>query len=249
MSCIPFLYGVGASVALIRGYWPPPQIPPVACPPPNPQRPSPPPPQQPQPPPTQAYVEVRYYLSFPTFVGVNVKIFNVPANKYIFPSSKPIAMNWRYFPALDARPKVVSTISNPLIYTYLRPFADHTGGIHVDIDPGLPYPSSTLIVIQFLYQNQRWVIVCHEVYFPPVPSNATANDYRIALRNRTEKLIAFYDSALEGFGSFRCSDLTIHLTLDTAIIPYFIYPQPEYYIEPTGSPAYCMFIAPWRWSG
>ncbi len=248
MACwVPPLYGVGAGVAMVRGYWPPPQMPPVGCPPPRPQR----PPQQPPPnppPPPQVYVETRYYLSFPPFIGVNVKIFHVPRNKYIFPSSEPIVLSWRYYPALDARPEIAATTPNSLIYTMLRPFIDERGQVFIILDPGIPRPPHPLIVIQFLYDNRRWIAVAHEVYFPPVPDpgRATPNNYRLALQNRKEKLVAFYDSAIEGLGSFTCSDLTIHLTPDSAIIPYFIYPQPEYYIQPTSSPAYCMFIAPWR---
>jgi hypothetical protein len=187
-------------------------------------------------------------LSFPPFVGVNVKIFAVPVNKYIFPSSEPIGLSWRYYPAPDARPSILSTTSNSLIHTSLKTFVDHAGGIHIETDPGIPHPPNPLIVIQFLFNNQRWIAVAHEVYFPPVPdpSRATPNDYHLAMQNREEKLVVFYDSAIEGLGCFTCSNLTIHLTPDAAIIHYFIYSEPEYYIEPTDSPAYCMFIAPWR---
>jgi len=93
----------------------------------------------------------------------------------------------------------------------------------------------------------------HEVYFPPVPEQtwtwqggATPDDYRLALQNRTEKLVVFYDSALEGLGSFTHRHITIHLMPTITAIQYTFDPDPEYYIQPTDRTAYCMFIDPFR---
>lgn len=241
MSCIPFLYGVGASVAMMRGYWPPPQMPPVACPPPRPQR----PPQQPppNPPPPRASVGIRYFLSFPPFVGVNVKVFSSEINDYILPSSKPIALQWQYYPQHDARPRIFAETANPLIATNMRPREDEYGRMYVFPDLPVPYPPLYLNVAQFLFHEQRWIVVIHEVYFPrmPDPERATPQDYRLAMENRTEKLIMFYDSAIHGLGDV--GYLGIFLTPEVALIDSHLVPPP-YRIQPTSSPAYCMHIRP-----
>jgi len=239
MSCFPF--GVFSAPAVED--WAKFRIP---CPPPQPQQPPLRPP--PNPPPPQAYVESRFYLSSPPFVGVNVKVFWTALNDYILPSSRQISLQWQYYPTRYARPRILTTTTNPILHTHLRPIVDDFGRVYVSIDPGIPNPPNPLLIVQFLFHNQRWIAVLHEVYFPPVPSpwdGATPNSYRSALENRTERLVVFYDSALEGLGSFTHRHLTIHLTPTMGLIQYYS-GDPEYYIQPAGSPAYCMFIDPLR---
>jgi len=224
-----------------------PPLPPPINYPPQPQQ----PPQQPppNPPPPKASVEKRYFLSFPVFVGVNVKVFSSRTNRYLLPSPEPIALQWQYYPTIYARPRILTTTTNPWIATSLRPFVDDFGRVHIDIDPDIPNPPDPLLIVQFLFHEQRWIAVLHEVYFPPVPlprEGATPNYYRLALQSRTEKLVVFYDSAIHGLGSFTHRHLTIHLTPTEAFIQYTFNPYPEYYIQPTNSPAYCMFIDPLR---
>jgi hypothetical protein len=240
MNCIG---GVVYNCGNISG-WPPLPYPLFSSPPQQP-------PQQPppNPPPPRAYVETSYYLSFPPFVGANVSVFWTALNDYILPSPKPIALQWQYFPTRYARPRILTTTTNPRIYTSLKPIVDDFGSVYVDTDPGIPNPPNPLIVMQFLYHDRRWIVVCHEVYFPPVPlpwDGATPNDYRLALQNREEKLVVFYDSALEGLGSFTHRHLTIQLTPKEAFIQYTFQPFPDYYIQPSDNNAYCMFIDPLR---
>jgi hypothetical protein len=138
-----------------------------------------------------------------------------------------------------------------MLHTYLRPIVDDLGEVYVAINSEIPNPPDLLIVMQLLYHDQRWIVVVHEVYFPPVPSpwdGATPYDYRLALQNRTEKLVVFYDSALEGLGSFTHRHLTIRLTPTVGFIQYGRR-DPEYYIQPTDSTAYCMFIQPFTTRG
>jgi hypothetical protein len=223
-----------------------PPLPPPINYPPQPQQPPRTPP--PNPPPPRAYVETSYYLSFPPFIGNNVRVFWRSLNDYILPSTKEIALQWQYYPKRYARPRILTTTRNQRIYTYLIPFVDDFGKVYIGIDPGIPNPPDPLLIVQFLFHEQRWVAVLHEVYFPPVPSTrdgATPNDYRLALQSRTEKLVAFYDSAIYGLGSFTHRHLTIHLTSTEAFIQYTFRSYPEYYIQPTNSPAYCMFIDPY----
>jgi len=240
MSCIPFLYGVGAGVAMVREYWPPPLYPPVACPPPQPQR----PPQRPppNPPPPQASVEIRYFLSFPSFVGVNVKVFSSEINDYIIPSSEAIALQWQYYPQHDVRPRIFTNTQNRLIATNMRPREDEYGRLYVFPDLPVPYPPLYLNVAQFLFQQQRWIVMVHEVYFSrmPDPEQATPQDYRLAIENRKERLVLFHASAIHGLGDVEY--LGIFLTPEEALINSL--GHLPYRIQPTGSPAYCMFIHP-----
>jgi len=221
-----------------------PPLPPPINYPPRPQQPPLPHPQQQQqnPPPPRARVENRYFLSFPSFVGVNVKVFSSEINDYILPSSEPIALQWQYYPQHDARPRILTATVNPLIATRLRPRADEFGRLYVFPDLPVPYPPLPLVVAQFLFHQQRWIVVIHEVYFPrmPNPERATPQDYRLAIENRTEKLITFWDSAIHGLGGVE--HLGIYLTPEVALIHAFRLPQ--YHIQPTSSPAYCTHISP-----
>jgi hypothetical protein len=204
------------------------------------------------------YVETRYYLSFPPFAAVNVRVFWSALGGYILPSHEPIALQWRYnLSTYQYILSILTTTTNPLIATTLRPYVNYNSRVEVSIEPGIPaLPEDPLLVIQFLYYHQRWIVVVYEVYFPPTPqpwNGATPNSYRDALRNRTEKLVAFYDTALEGLGSFSHRHLTIHLAPTYASIRYngdpFYHGRNYgwgYYIEPTDNTAYCMFIDPLR---
>jgi hypothetical protein len=276
-SCVPPIYGAGAGVAMMRGGLPPTDLFWLFCLRARPQQPPQPPPQQPppNPPPPQANFRVHYYLSFPPFVGANVKVFWSVWRGDNLPSRKPITLQWQYYPNTDTRPRILTTTTNELIYTTLRPFVGGSGRVYVSIDPGIPRHPKPLIVMQFLYYNQRWIVICHEVYFPvPRPwwRGATPSDYRIAIQNRTEKLVAFYSTELTGFNSFTHRHLTIHLAPDNAFIQYnydsdqddiilfgdntAYFPRlaelleqafSNYYIiQPTDRTAYCMFIDPLR---
>jgi hypothetical protein len=205
------------------------------------------------------YVETRYILSFPPFVGANVKVFWRSLDDYILPSSKPIALQWQYYPRTYVQPRILSTTTNPAIYTNLRPFVDNRGRVYVGIDDS-PYDdyyerySYFLVVWQFLFHNQRWIVVVHEVDLPhglhsdwTWQGGATPNDYRLALQNRKERLVLFYDSAIQGLDSFTYRYTTIYLTPTAASIEYINHPgDPDYYIQPTDNPAYCMYIEVWR---
>jgi len=217
-----------------------PPLPPPINYPPNTQQ----PPQQPppNPPPPRASVEIRYYLSFPPFVGVNVEVFSSEINDYILPSSKPIALQWQYYPQHVARPRIVTNTVNSLIATNMRPREDEFGRLYVFPDLPVPYPPYPLVVAQFLFHQQRWIVVIHEVHFPriPNPERVTLHDYRLAIENRTEKLVMFYDSAIHGLGVINDHPVAIILTPEVALIGNSA--PPRYRIQPTGSPAYCMFI-------
>ncbi len=219
--------------------WPPLPYPLFSSP---PQR----PPQQPpqQPPPPDARVKIEYFLSFPLLIGVNVKVFSSEINDYILPSPKPIALQWQYYPSHDARPRILTTTTNPLIATTMRPREDKWGRLYVFPDWPAPYPPLHLNVVQFLFHEQRWIVVIHEVYFPrmPDPEQATPQNYRLAIENRKERLVLFYDSAIHGLDEVDGSPITITLTPEVASIGNSI--RPEYRIETTGSPAYCMLIRP-----
>ncbi len=259
MLCIPFLYGVGAGVATVRGGLPPQDLFMLSargCPPSQPQQPPLQPPHPPPgPPPSRVYVETRYILSFPPFVGVNVKVFWDALDDYILPSSKPIALQWQYYPTTYVQPRILATTKNPAIHTQLRPFVDVLGRVYVDID-SWPYTdyykrySYFLVVWQFLFHNERWIVVVHEVDLPrglyagwTWQGGATPTDYHVALQNRKERLVLFYDSALQGLGSFTYRSTTIYLTPTVAFIGSINNPgDPEYYIQPTNNPAYCMYI-------
>jgi len=249
MSCIPFLYGVGAGVAMRRGYWPPPTIPPVACPPPQPQRPpqQPPPNLPPDPPPPRASVQISHFLCFPPLVGVNVEVFEAvyetpgsdpTYSSKILPSLKPIALRYRTLLYNPVNPTIFATMINPLIHTGLRPRTDRLGVVMIRGDQILPFTSGRFIVAQLLFHNQRWIVAIHQVSFPstPQPQHATLEDYRLAIENRREQLVMFYDSALQGLGPVSYSPITIDLTPKTAII------RSLFAIRPTSSPAYCMYI-------
>jgi hypothetical protein len=182
-------------------------------------------------------------LSFPSFVGANVKVFSSEANGYILPSSNPIALQWQYYPTHHARPRIFTATINTMIATSLRPREDEFGKLYVFPDLPVPYPPLHLNVAQFLFHQQRWIVVVHEVYFPrmPDPERATPQDYRLAIENRTEKLVMFYDSAIHGLGDVEY--LGIYLSPEVALIDAYLVP-PSYRIQPTSSPAYCMFIRP-----
>jgi hypothetical protein len=223
------------------------QPPPVHYPP----RPQEPPEQSQQPPPPselpRVEVETRYFLSFPPLVGVNVEVFKAyydPLHSEltypskVLPSFTPIALRYRMSLNTYLPQAIFTTVINPLIHTELRPHI-LSGKTYVETDMRVPLPSECLIVVQLLFHNQKWIVVIHEVYFPPVPlpeDGATPNDYRLALNNRTERLVVFYDSALYGLGSVSYSFLVIHLTPEEAII------ENIYAIKPTSSIAYCMYI-------
>jgi hypothetical protein len=192
---------------------------------------------------TLMYVK-QYYLSFPPFVGVNVRI--TQQDNYILPSSSPIALGWSYFPALDAPPHIFATTTNDWVGTGLR--LQESGRISISIDTGIPLSSDPLIVIQFIFYEQRWIVFVHEVYFPSI-EDASITNFHLALQNRTEKLVVFYDSKLEGLGSFTHRHLTIHLTPEQAVIQYATFDLPNYYIQPYDRSAFCMFIDPWRRGG
>jgi hypothetical protein len=219
------------------------QLPPLPPPinyPPRPQQPPQTPP--PNPPPPRASVEKRYFLSFPIFVGVNVKVFSSITNRYILPSPEPIALHWQYYPQHDALPEIFASTRNPLLATNLRPHEDEFGRLYVFPDLGVPYPPYPLLVAQFLFHKGRWIVVFHEVYFPrmPDPEWATPQDYRLAIENRTEKLVFFYDSAIHELGVVYDSPVAISLTPEAALVGGTL--PPAYNIQPTKSPAYCMFI-------
>jgi len=233
--------GVAYNCGNISG-WPPLPYPLF---PPSPQQ----PPRQPppNPPPPRAFILKGYDLFFPPAVGFNVKVVWPAWDGYTLSSpSEPIALRWHYYPNFMARPRVLITTRNPTVYTGLRPFVDRYGIIHISFDLTLPEPPNSLTVIQFLFSNQRWIVVVHEVYFPPVPqsgSGPTPYDYRLVMQNREEKLVAFWDSALQGLGSFTYRNLTIYLSPTEASIRQDGFDHSEYYyIQPTDNPAYCMFI-------
>jgi hypothetical protein len=229
--------GVAYNCGNISG-WPPLPYPLFSSPPQQP-------PQQPppNPPPPGASVEIRYFLSFLPFVGVNVKVFSSEINDYILPSSKPIALQWQYYPQHSAHPRIFAETANSLIATNLRPRGDEYGRLYVFPDLPVPYPPLPLVVAQFLFHEHRWIVVIHEVYFPrmPDPERATPQDYQLAIENRTEKLVMFYDSLIHGLGDVEY--LGISLTPEVALIDSHLVPPP-YRIHPTSSPAYCMFIRP-----
>jgi len=222
-----------------------PPLPPPMNYPPQPQQ----PPQQPppNPPPPRAFAVKSYSLSFPPAIAVNVRVSLPALDGYTLSSpSEPIALRWHYYPHFIARPRVLIATRNHTVYTRLRPFVDRYGILHISADSTLPEPPHPLIVIQFLFSNQRWIVVVHEVYFPPVPqpwSGPTPYDYRLVMQNREEKLVAFWDSALEGLGSFTYRNLTIYLSPKEASIREDRFnPSEYYYIQPLDNPAYCMFI-------
>jgi hypothetical protein len=204
------------------------------------------------------YVETRYILSFPPFVGANVKVFWVDLGDYILPDSKPIALQWQYYPRTYVQPRILSTTTNPAVYTGLRPFIDRFGQVYVYIDYDIYNDfyrrySYFLLVWQFLFHNQRWIVTAHEVALPHGPDSSwtwqggsTPKDYRVALQNRKERLVLFYDSALHGLGSFTYRNFIIHLTPTEAFIQSAYWSEPTSYIQPTASPAYCMYIYAWK---
>ncbi len=204
------------------------------------------PPQQPppNPPPPEARVKIEYFLFFPLLIGADVKVFSPIMNRYILPSSEPITLQWQYYPSHDARPRILTTATNPLIATNMRPREDEWGRLYVFPDLPVPYPPLHLNVAQFLFHERRWIVVIHKVYFPrmPDPERATPQDYRLAIENRTEEFVLFYDSAIHGLGEVDGSPITITLTPEVAFIGNSV--PPEYRIQPTGSPAYCMLIRP-----
>lgn len=208
------------------------------------------------------YIETRYILSFPPFVGVNVKVFWDDLGDYILPSPTPIALQWQYYPRpyiSPGNPRILATTINPNIATALKPFIDHYGRVYISFDAS-PYDDDSkrysyfLVVFQFLFHNQRWIVVVHEVDLPhglyagwTWKGGATPNDYRLALQNRKERLVLFYDSTLQGLGSFTYRSSTIYLTPTAAFIEYINNPgDPDYYIQPTDNPAYCMYIEVWK---
>jgi hypothetical protein len=255
---IPPLYGVGAGVAMGRGYWPPPLLPLIPCPEPEPQRPPQQPPQQqpsqqpqPNPPPPQSYVGTYYHLGFPLLVGANVRVvWNAYLGTRIFPSTDTIALQFQYYPNTSARPRIFATTTNPFIDTFLRQYIDDRGSVYVVVDP--PPIGYSMDIIQLLYYNQSWIVACYEVNFPNVTllydGNAAPDDLRFILQNREEKLKEFYDTEFVGFGSFTCNNnhLIIHLAPAEAYIQPAYLSFPNIYIRPFSNNAYCMLIDPLR---
>jgi len=229
------------------------QLPPLPPPinyPPRPQQPPQKPP--PNPPPPQARVKIQYFLSFPPLVGVNVKVLwaDLYNNAQLIPPAKPIALQWQFYPSSVFTPRVFTTTTNQLLHTRLRSLrydAIYSRGYTTTylLDIGAPLPSTPLLIAYFLFHQQRWITTVHEVYFPPMPDPryATPEDYRLALQNRKEKLVVFYDSALNGFGYFSHRHLIIELSPTEASIKENFWPYPRYYIQPTRNTAYCMFMS------
>ncbi len=245
--CIPFLYGVGADVAMVRGGLPPSDLLMLSargCPPPKPQQ----LPQQPppNPPPPKAFFSRTYHLYIP-LVGVNVKVFSTALNDYIFPSSGQVVLRWHYYPSIRARPRILATTTNRLV-DGPRAFVNAYGELHIRHGITIPNPPIPLIVTQFMYHDRRWIVAVYEVTFPPPPRMSMANtpdEYRRVFLNRRERFVMFCDTAFEGFGSFTYRRLTIYLSPTKAYIRYFSGDYPRYYyIQPTGNPAYCMLITP-----
>jgi len=243
MSCIG---GVFYNCGNISG-WPPLPYPLFSSPPQQP-------PQQPppNPPPPQAYVQTKYYLSFPPLVGVNVEVFWVDLydNAQLIPSTKPIALGWQFYPTAAFAPRIFTTTTNQLFHTRLRSLRynniysrGYTTTYILDI--GAPPPSKPLLIAYFLFHQQRWITTVYEVYFPPMPEprSATPEDYRLALQSRKEKLVVFYDSELNGYGYFLRRHLIIELSPTEASIRENFWPYPRYYIRPTQETAYCMFMS------
>ncbi len=222
-----------------------PPLPPPLNYPPQPQR----PPQQPppNPPPPKAFFSRSYHLSIPPVVGVNVKVFSTALNDYILPSSRHVVLRWHYYPSIRARPRILATTTNQLV-DGPRAFVNVYGELHIRHGITIPHPPTPLIVTQFMYHDRRWLVAVHEVTFPPPPRTTVADTpdvYRHVVLNRKERLVMFYDTAVEGFGSFTYRRLTIYLSPTEAYIRYFSsYHSRYYYIQPTGNPAYCMLIPP-----
>jgi len=225
MSCIPFLYGVGAGVAMVRGYWPPPTGLIVACPPPQPQR----PPQQQQqntPPPHTHYYMEQYDLLIPPMLAFNMNVYGMvdyPTGdrKYteILPGSADLMLGWRSFPMYDACPQVIATATNQHIHTDLKslknlfstcrshvvfPWRDISIISHahtVDEEGNIIMLDIALYVFQFVFFSRSWVVAVYEINIPHHPAiSISPESLRQKLNNRRERLYLFHDSEIDGSG-------------------------------------------------
>jgi len=230
MACIPFLYGMGSSVALKKGHWPPPQFPIVTCPPPRPQQPPPPPHPQQQhnnPPPQTNYYREDYDLLIPPVLSFGMDVYGMleyptRERKYtkILPSDPSLMLDWQSFPTYDACPHVFATNTNQYIYTDLKslrdlfrtcrsrvafPWRDISIRSHkyaVDSEGNLIMLDIVLYVFQFVFFSQRWLVAVHKIEIPPLSFGPNTPEYlRNKLNNRRESLHLFYDSEINGFGT------------------------------------------------
>jgi hypothetical protein len=251
MSCIG---GVVYNCGNISG-WPPLPYPLFSSP---PQQPPLQPP--PNPPPPRARVKTEHYLMFARFAGANVKVVDWRSAVHL-PSFHPIALQWQHYPTGWASPRIITSTTNSAIdFEGLKIYKGDVKYVRI-FNAWDPFYALPIIVVQFLFHNQRWIVAVHEVQFPllPLPTDwwsrkweyASPDVYRFILNNRQEKLVVFYDSAIQGFGSFEYENeyegVAIHLSPTTAIISYADAPDfPIYFIQPTSSPAYCMYIEDYR---
>jgi len=264
MSCIPFLYGVGASVAMRRGYWPPPQMPPVACPPPRPQR----PPQQPppNPPPHIHYYREYYELLIPPMLAFNMTVRGVAEyptgdREYttILPTNATLMLSWRSSPMYDACPQIIATTANRYIYTDLKslknlfstcrsrvvfPWRDIDITFHrydVDWEGNVIMLDIALYVFQLLYFSQRWLVAVYEIVIPPQPPGPITPEYlRNKLNNRRERLYLFYDSEIDGFGTVFTNIGGYGASVYQSHAVLYLNGQVAYTLRPTSNIAYFM---------
>jgi hypothetical protein len=233
-----------------------PPLPPPINYPPQPQQ----PPQQPppNPPPPKATVKTEHHLMFAHFAGANVRVVDW-RDVVRLPSLHPTALQWQHYPTGWASPRIVASTTNSAIEVEgLKIYKGNVNYVRVS-DDWDPFYALPIIVVQFLFHEQRWIVVVHEVQFPILPHleqvryNASRwqyvspDDYHSILNNRQEKLVVFYDSAIQGFDSFKYENeyggVVINLSPTTAMISDPDYPDdPNCFIQPTDSPAYCMYI-------
>jgi hypothetical protein len=265
MSCIPFLYGVGASVAMIRGYWPPPQIPPVACPPPRPQQ----PPQQPPPnppPPQIHYYREDYDLFIPPMLAFHMNVHGVVQyptgdREYtkILPGNASLMLGWRSFPMYDACPEVITTTTNQYIHTDLKSLKDlfstcRSGVVFPWGDISITYHRYTadwegnyimldivLYVFQFVFFSQNWFVAVHKIEIPPLPPGPITPEYlRNKLNNRRERLYLFHDSEADGFGTVFTNIDGYGAFVNPSYAVLYHNSQIAYTLQPTSNIAYFM---------
>lgn len=199
---------------------------------------------------------------FARFAGANVRVVD-QWGVVRLPSSHPIALQWQHYPTGWASPRIITGTTNSAIdFEGLRIYKGNVDYVYISAkwDPFYALP---IIVVRFLFYNQRWIVVVHEVQFPLLPHleqmrydwrrwrYVSPDDYRSILNNRQEKLVVFYDSAIQGFGSCEYENeyggVAIHLSPTTAMISYANAPDfPIYFIQPTDSLAYCMYIEDYR---